>query len=182
MDGSTIFSFRYSDEAPWPAAADDSGHSLVLMSPGTHPNPSLAENWRPSASTGGTPGTDDAIGFNGDPSADADADGQPAIVEYALGTSDAVAASFTQPAAGFESIDSGDGNVATFLIVEFSRALAADAALASAQFSDDLIQWEPATLVRRELDVDGRLREVWRSASPAAGARQFIRVRVALRT
>lgn len=51
--------FTYSDDPPWPAAADGSGHTLVLV------NPSYGEDdpraWAPSALIGGSPGDMDPI-------------------------------------------------------------------------------------------------------------------------
>jgi hypothetical protein len=50
-----ISEFAYSDQAPWPTAAD-AGYSLVLIAPETKPNPALAMNWRASFQCGGSPG------------------------------------------------------------------------------------------------------------------------------
>ncbi|MBC8002226.1 MAG: lamin tail domain-containing protein, partial [Opitutaceae bacterium] len=57
--GTNIVSFSYSDSAPWPAAADGSGFSLVPVNPNLNAAPGLAANWRASSAMGGSPGSDD---------------------------------------------------------------------------------------------------------------------------
>ncbi len=57
--GATALSFNYSDDLPWPVAADGSGFSLVRLSaPGRSgdDDPSNGENWLVSSLPGGTPG------------------------------------------------------------------------------------------------------------------------------
>ncbi|MEN8737373.1 MAG: lamin tail domain-containing protein [Akkermansiaceae bacterium] len=86
-----IADFTYSNNAPWPTAPADSGHSLTLIEPLDFANPSLSTNWRRSLQIGGSPGTSDATFFQGpDPDADLDNDGLNAFAEHALGTSDTV--------------------------------------------------------------------------------------------
>ena len=77
---------------PTTGLSDAGGHSLVRIVPSQGVN---ATNyvWRVSASSGGNPGTSDAVVFSGDPHADGDGDHLPALVEYLLGTSDADAQS-----------------------------------------------------------------------------------------
>ena len=85
-DGSTIIrSFSWSDAAPWPAAADGTGPSLVLIAPQTNPDHNLPENWRPGMTAGGNPGGTDALAFTGSANADDDQNGWSNLVEYALG-------------------------------------------------------------------------------------------------
>ncbi|MFO1458442.1 MAG: lamin tail domain-containing protein [Verrucomicrobiota bacterium] len=57
--GSVKLSARYSPVAPWPAAADGGGHSLVL----THPSYGEADPraWEASDAVGGSPGTWDPV-------------------------------------------------------------------------------------------------------------------------
>jgi hypothetical protein len=81
----TVFEFSYSDSAPWPTSADGLGYSLVLISPTTKPDPSVGTNWRASLVKGGSPGTSDAVPYPADPAGDADGNGQPDLVDYALG-------------------------------------------------------------------------------------------------
>jgi hypothetical protein len=54
-----VFSVRYEVAAPWPILANGHGFSLVPVDPNTNPEPDAAENWRASASVGGSPGSDD---------------------------------------------------------------------------------------------------------------------------
>jgi hypothetical protein len=94
-DGSPIQAFSYSDDAPWPTAADGDGFSLVLLDPESSPDHSLPVNWRASATAGGTPGTTDTITYAswkssfGDPADDSDDEGDGWTVqeEYYLGGS-----------------------------------------------------------------------------------------------
>jgi len=60
-DGSPIRSYRYDDNAPWPENADGDGHSLVLANPQANPDHGLPENWLPSATSGGSPGSSDTV-------------------------------------------------------------------------------------------------------------------------
>ncbi|HKQ36924.1 MAG TPA: lamin tail domain-containing protein, partial [Verrucomicrobiae bacterium] len=57
--GGILFSFDYNDAAPWPAAADSHGFSVVPRHPNANPRMTRGENWRASAFPGGSPGTDD---------------------------------------------------------------------------------------------------------------------------
>ena len=52
----------YGEAAPWPAAADGTGASLVLVvgDGGVTPDHAEPGNWRASAVIGGTPGADEA--------------------------------------------------------------------------------------------------------------------------
>ena len=57
--GGLFLETDYSDEAPWPVAADGAGHSLVLARPSYGQNNPLA--WAASDSVGGSPGRLDPI-------------------------------------------------------------------------------------------------------------------------
>jgi hypothetical protein len=59
--GTPIVSLVYSDQAPWPKAADGTGFSLVPVSPNLNPDPSNPSNWRASSRVGGSPGADDPL-------------------------------------------------------------------------------------------------------------------------
>ncbi len=96
-----MIDFTYNDKAPWPEAADGEGPSLVLIAPGSQPDPNDASNWRISDENGGTlggtlggnPGDTDTesidawmekyviIDLTGDP----DGDGLNNLAEYATG-------------------------------------------------------------------------------------------------
>jgi hypothetical protein len=54
-----VFQVSYGDAAPWPAAADAGGFSLVPVDPNANPQPQAAASWRASTRLGGSPGEDD---------------------------------------------------------------------------------------------------------------------------
>ncbi len=60
-DGSAIADFNYGIIHPWPPATFQGGGSIVLSHPTSKPNPDLPENWVPSLTLTGTPGTSDTI-------------------------------------------------------------------------------------------------------------------------
>ncbi len=87
--GEPLKEFDYLPDAPWPDTRG--GYSLVLADPASRPDHALPASWRLSAAVSGTPGLgegDPTGGFTGNPAADDDGDGLPALLEYALGTSD----------------------------------------------------------------------------------------------
>jgi hypothetical protein len=133
-DGSVIQSFRYNDQAPWPASADGGGASLVLRKPSTNPDSGLSQNWRASVSAGGNPGGGDAVLFGGAATADIDGDGLSALMEYALGTSD-----LDPSDAG--SVIQSDFNQGD-LTLRWKEATAADDVILELESSSDLITWE----------------------------------------
>src|SRR5439155_685771 len=57
--GGTVLSVSYGDGAPWPAAADGFGFSLVPKNAVANPDPNNGANWRASAQPLGSPGADD---------------------------------------------------------------------------------------------------------------------------
>ncbi len=57
--GAVLLEVEYSDKAPWPKAADGTGHSLVLARPSYGENDVRA--WSPSAKRGGSPGTSEPV-------------------------------------------------------------------------------------------------------------------------
>lgn len=57
--GGVMLELEYSDEPPWPAAADGIGHSLVLSRPSYGENDPRA--WRASQNVGGSPGRVDPV-------------------------------------------------------------------------------------------------------------------------
>lgn len=60
----TIHDFTYTDDAPWPTAADGDGPSLEVINVlGSLADPA---NWRSSLTEGGTPGVADVVGSPGD--------------------------------------------------------------------------------------------------------------------
>ncbi|HEX2748019.1 MAG TPA: lamin tail domain-containing protein [Verrucomicrobiales bacterium] len=169
--GIAIKDFSYGDSAPWPAAADGAGYSLVLIAPQTNPNHSLAVNWRSSALPGGTPGGTDAVTFAGSTGIDADSDGLNAFLEYALGTSDAA------PTPGGTTVSVAPDGFITF---EYTRNLAADDVIYEVQLSADMTTWQPAafTLESETPQGNGTSKVVVRSALPAPAGRAFARLNV----
>jgi len=57
--GSNLFTVAFSDQSPWPPAADGLGFSLVPVNPNINPAPPDPANWRASTAIGGSPGADD---------------------------------------------------------------------------------------------------------------------------
>ncbi len=57
--GGTILSVDYKDSAPWPAAADGFGFSIVPQDASSAQNQDNPANWRASSASGGSPGADD---------------------------------------------------------------------------------------------------------------------------
>lgn len=160
--GTEVFVFSYGATAPWPVSGTTNPHALVLARPDL--GMGHAEAWRPSAAPDGTPGGDDLVPFVGEAGTDADGDGMPALIEYALGTSD------TEPAGGRDSVRAGlseDG----WLTLTVTRRLGADDAVLTVEASEDLVTWSKA--VRRSaVAVPGQLgRGVEEWGVPAAGKR-----------
>ena len=115
-NSSTVTEFAFDDTAPWPTASDGGGPSLVLIQPRTRPNPSNATNWRSSASSGGNPGTSDAIPFGGED-----------LIAYALVDSPRI-------------ISTGDGT----MLYSYTRRAGADSVKLTVEWSENLLSWETA--------------------------------------
>ena len=189
--GTVIRDFSYNDKQPWPSAADGLGYSLVLISPLSHPDHNLPENWRISASQqNGTPGTTDATNFtawrtlHSIPSAgdDNDADGYSALLEYALGSQPRNAASIPRVEAG-RGLLTVDAVPDEYFTITFSRNASADDVTCAPEFSTDFSQWTSGTAGGRRVTLtpngDGTVTETWRSLTPfSVGTRTFARIRV----
>lgn len=147
-----LVSMAYQTSANWPQGAHGGGYSLVL----SHPELGLdqPEAWRISTITNGTPGTSDSISFKGDPSADRDNDGLPALVEYALGTSD------TNADSGRSSLHASVDANGHFLL-QFPRRLSADDVVLAVEWSTDLGHWNSATLLSNDTGAPGYALESW---------------------
>ncbi len=164
---SVITSFRYDGAQPWPTGADGGGFTLVLAHPQLGlDNPAA---WRTSATTNGVLGTTDATVFAGVPTADADQDGLPALLEHALGTLDTDAAS--GPEAFASNLVAGSGVALTL-----SRNLRADDVTLSVEFSPDLESWRPASLRSTRPAGVGIATETWAVADSGQVA-VFLRLR-----
>ncbi len=166
--GVTVTSFRLDAGNIWSETASSGGHSLVLA----HPELGLEnpEAWRASVQAYGTPGTSDATVFVGDPMADADHDGVPALLEYAMGTSDNDAGQGPHMAQG--GID-GEG----WFTLTLPRSLAADDVRIRVEVSDDLQLWSPAVPRVRRVTGEGQGLETW-GTPPSARRAVFLRASV----
>ena len=174
QSGEIIRDFVYLDGPGWPQAADGGGPSLILKYPGSAPDHSEGQNWRNSRSAGGNPGGTDVTRFTGDPSEDFDGDLIPALLEYAMGTSD-------------QDLNQSE----SLLVQRFGRQIrfsylensAAEDVELIAEISSDLRSWEPLSAsevrVSREEEPNGRIRV---NISPKKSlAPQFWRLRAVVK-
>ena len=170
-----IRTFTYDDLAPWPELTALAGHSIVLKIPGTAaPDHALGTNWRASLAVHGNPGGTDAITFTGLATADADADGLNALLEYALGTSD------TNNATGPTAYTITREPAGT-LLFSHQRVLAADDITYTLQATTDLTAaWSPANaaLVNSTPVAAGIVSDTWRITPPVGAGKFFVRLRV----
>lgn len=184
-NGNDIRRFAYSDRNPWPESPDGMGYALVLVSPSTNPDHSLPQNWRGSASLGGSPGDTDSVTFLGDPDRDSDRDGRTAFFEHALARSDENPADGSIFNIGFVILDDRSGlGLQEFLELTFTRNLTADDALIEVETSTDLVTWSPlaAILTSRINHGDGTATDTYRSsASIDSSLRKFLRLKVTRR-
>ena len=165
------FTYQDSNTAGWPASADGGGTTLILNRAfATSTDPNLAANWRASTATGGTPGTVDSTVFTGTASGDADHDGFPALIEYALGTADTSGAARPQ----LNPARDGTGH----LVITFPHPTTADDVLVEALESTDLITWTPAVSQSETAYAPGWMQSSWRSN--ATGPRVYLRLRATL--
>ena len=197
-DSSTIRSFRYNDRNPWPEDADGRGPSLVLIRPEANPDHNLAQNWRPSATAHGSPGSHDLIrysdwktqhGISSD-TADDDGDGFANASEFTLGTNPKAAANSPAITTTIQSfpVTTEPGlpeSQADFLTVTFARDPRTDDLPTVPELSSDLASWShaPTGLVRHTIvcNPDGSQTEVWRATSPTpAQSRLFLRLSTTL--
>jgi hypothetical protein len=177
-NGADIVRFSYNDKAPWPTSADGVGRSIVLRAPTL--DPSVAGNWRSSIADGGSPGTSDSLPlFTGTALADSDGDGFTALIEHALGSSDASNASRPAPAAVVENVSIG-GLLYPYLTIATTVRLGADDIAVSAEWSTDLASWNPAVLMSETVALDGSVTRKWRGLTPSNSLgqpSQFLRIK-----
>lgn len=156
--GATLQDFTYDDDAPWPAAADGRGSSLVLLDPASAPDHGLPHNWIASARPGGLldlaalPAMSytrwrslfwkqaDAANPLSAESADWDGDGLTNFAEFAQGTNPRAANAFaTIP---FRGTAGGDNVVG----MEFRTLTGASDLIITPQYSTALTNWLTAPL------------------------------------
>jgi hypothetical protein len=181
----TIRSFYYDDASPWPAAADGTGPSLVLLEPDTNPDHGQGAQWAASAAAGGTPGANEwgTGGFTGpDPAADGDGDGLSAFLEHALGTSDSSSASGAgNLSAQIQSFSPG-GATAEYLTLVIT--VPADSPVAhTVETSASLDAWQSGpshvVLASETPGPNNTTTQTWRSTRPfSSAAPEYIRLRV----
>ncbi|MBK1829432.1 lamin tail domain-containing protein [Verrucomicrobiaceae bacterium R5-34] len=182
--GGVIHDFAYDDAAPWPSATDGDGFSMVLIAPVIPiPDHNVGSNWAASAQAGGQPGAASPAGFAGDPYADADGDGVKALIEYALGTSDANAldSPYTAEVAAYSvGTETVHYLTLTYKVNQHTR----NAVTVTAQISEDLSIWQGApelVLVSETDNGDGTVSYIYRSAVPFGerlSGREFMRIKV----
>ncbi|MDB4536985.1 lamin tail domain-containing protein [Akkermansiaceae bacterium] len=167
----------YDNKSPWPIAADQIGTSLVLRSPESGPDHSLAVNWGGHVVVGGAPGGVDAIAESGfadwkslngvtSDEEDHDRDGLSALVEYALGTSpNSADHNVVVPgSAEFEGVD--------YPTIQYSTNVDATDVDFQIQSSTDLKVWVDEVGVEVSPDV-------YRLTNAIPGnSRQFLRLKI----
>ena len=176
--GDGIIDFTYDDLPPWPPAADGGGPSLVLVDPLSAPDPGIASNWRASTTPGGTPGSTAAPVFSGDPAADLDGDGIPALLEFALGGSDSQAGDRDR----LPRLEWRSSGGQAFPALAFSRPHGIEGIYYVLQTSGDLVTWsdyDPLNQAAAPPPAADEVPQLYLSPA-AAGAtpRQFLRLKV----
>lgn len=164
--GAIIQSFTYGDN--WYSQTDGRGYSLISISPILPLDRDAATSWRPSTTIGGNPNTSDAVTFTGNPTADLDADGLSAFLEYTLGTSD-----ITPNANSLSAVTQPDGS----LLVSFTSQLNADDVALTLETSSTLTNFTPtpASLVS-STQIGSKLAQSWSIAPPPGTTRWFVRL------
>jgi hypothetical protein len=195
---SVIKSFSYNDKDPWPEAADGGGYSLVLIKPGTNPDPALAQNWRPSVSVPGTPGGSDLTSYSAwrtthnitSDDGDDDGDGITNPMEFFLKTNPRATNHDPILTGGVQTldVDPGPGRPPVpgdYLTLSFRRDPGAEEVSYSVETSLDLVAWTHHIndIVRVSVtpNPDGTQTELWRSTKPVTSSlRCYGRLRVTL--
>jgi hypothetical protein len=182
-----IREFTYRDTDPWPAGADGEGFSLVLQSPGTNPDHSLAASWAAGTQTNGSPGTEDGSGTtladwlatNGiaGPNVDTNGDGIPAIFDFAFGADLAnvpATALVPQPLL----VESGGQS---YPAIQYTARNDAAGLALSVETSQSLDSWALAAglvPVTNQNNGDGTTTVVMRAANPAGETDIYFRLKV----
>jgi hypothetical protein len=177
----TIVEFTYSDTAPWPSAPDGLGYSLTLIAPEMKPDPALPTSWRASAHLRGSPGQSDALALPENPAGDADGNGQPDLLDYALGNN--LGAAPITPTVAIYPSESSDGSV---LVFTYPQNIGADRARIDVLFSTDLANWQPGAALLQPATPkqlgDGRALIAWTFPLDISSNTQiYLRLRVTQR-
>ena len=183
--GADIRNFTYNDKDPWPEAADGDGLSLVLIHPMGNPDHNDPLNWRSSLTQNGTPGEGSAGSqFVGDPNGDDDQNGISNFLQYTL-TPPGVDPTLPSTAIAPFTVEEVPSD---FMTLSYTRNIAADDVIFTAQISEDLVNWTGDTegvftLVSRVENGDGTETITYRLNEPVtATAELFGRLSVQSRT
>jgi len=175
----TIREFTYNDAAPWPLEAD-AGYSLVLINPTSNPDPGIAANWRSSTLPGGNPDGTDVLPVPANPTGDADGNGIPDLVDYALGNH--LGTGPIASTVGWQTYDIG-GSPQSMLTMTYPLSIGADGVSVGIDEATDLVNWQDAAgnaeLVSEVNTGDGRKMMTVRFTLPiGAGDKHFLRLRI----
>jgi hypothetical protein len=189
-----VKAFNYDEAAPWPTAADGHGSSLVLVNPGSNPDPDLPASWTASAAPGGNPtGTPPVLSYQtwaawsfspvvladlarSGPQADADLDGLPNLVEWLLGT-DPQSAAPVSPVSWSVQLGRGGTHV---LQISFPRlpAPAVSGYTLVVESSSDLVNWQADLTLAGTVPLpNGASTEIWEKIFPGGTACRYVRLR-----
>ena len=176
MNGNTLARLQYSDGVPWPDAADGDGPSLVFHGPSSLQND--PSTWRVGQS-GGSPGAGEGGHYLANPTLDADGNGHPDLLDYALGQD-------TNGQTNFPSynIDLLAGEITAKLRGTYTiwQNPAADDLNFVPEYSINLRDWLPIT---NQFDIGeskfldtGILQRYWHNAISETGTATFFRLRI----
>lgn len=176
--GSLLSQFRYNDKSPWPTDADGEGASLKRVSLSSAGNDGDALSWF-AGTVDGDPGDDFSVLFAGGAEVDLDSDGQPALLEYFAGTSEATPGG--GPALEVALVTLVDGDKVEISYERDPNALGVTFALQTTGVLDG--SWEPVSsgvaLVERLPLPGGRVRETLRlDGVPTSEGRLFVQLLV----
>jgi hypothetical protein len=151
-----LLTFKYQATDPWPVTSTNPGYSLVL----SHPELGLnnPDAWRTTVSLNEIPGAFAQTTFTGIAGDDEDGDGLPALLEYALASSD------TDANSGPDSISVSIGAEGSLQLIVHRNLLADDVAL-SVEFSDDLLQWTHGRMIKTSNLRNALASETWIDAA-----------------
>ncbi len=190
--GVPVREFRYDDDTPWPAGARSTGSSISFLPATALTRQGEGQSWRSGPPTPGAPnrfptgwdawaqnyfrpGDSDYLAKSG-PNADPDGDGQPNLLEYALGSApnQPVSPGSLQP--GLITLD----GTPYFTISCLDRP----DLLLLPEISTTLDAWQPHPMLEtaRLLQPDGSERITLRSPLPVSTSKgRFLRLKVARR-